>query len=54
MRLYGLVLYTVHEIIDWYPTREQAEQAIAQVLTDEPGFEGIVGVEAFELEIAQN
>lgn len=50
----GLALYTVNEIIDWYPTREQAEEAVAQVIADEPEFVGIVGVEAIELEIAPN
>lgn len=36
MRLYGLALYTVDEIIEWFPTREEAEEAVQAVVTDEP------------------
>ena len=38
MCLYGLALYTVGEIIEWYSAREEAVRA---VITDEPGFAGI-------------
>jgi hypothetical protein len=53
VRLYGLALYTVNEIIDWYSTREEAEEAVRHVIADEPGLAGIVGVETIELEIAR-
>lgn len=49
MKFFGLALYTVHEIIEWYPTPEEAEKAVRQVVADEPEFEGIVGVETVEL-----
>lgn len=34
MRLYGLALYTVDEIIEWYARREEAEEEVALVLRD--------------------
>jgi hypothetical protein len=54
VRLYGFALYTVEEIIEWFLTREEAEQAVRAVVTDEPGFAGIVGVEEIGLETAAN
>lgn len=54
MRLYGLALYTVDEIIEWFPTREEAEEAVQAVVTDEPEFAKIVGVEEIELDVAPN
>jgi hypothetical protein len=54
VRLYGLALYTVDEIIEWFSTREEAEEAVRQVITDEPGFVGIVGVETVELALSPN
>jgi hypothetical protein len=52
--LYGLADYTVNEILVWYGTREEAEEALARVLIDEPDWQAIVGVESVELEITLN
>jgi hypothetical protein len=46
MRLYGLADYTVNEVLEWFVTRQDAEDALVRVLQDEPDFEGIVGAEA--------
>jgi hypothetical protein len=40
MRFYGLADHTVGEAIELFPTREEAEAFLADVLTDEPGWEG--------------
>lgn len=53
MLLYGLALYTLKKNIEWYMTREDAETAGA-VVRDEPGFDGIVGVEKIELDLSRN
>jgi hypothetical protein len=37
------------EVIEFYATREEAEEAVRQVLTDEPEWVGLVGVEAVSL-----
>jgi hypothetical protein len=52
--LYGLADYLVDEIIEFYPSREAAEEALGQVLDDEPEWAEIVGVEAVEFELNSN
>lgn len=54
MRLYGLALYAVAEIIEWYSAREEAEEAVRAVVADEPDFAGVVGVEEVEIPLAQS
>jgi hypothetical protein len=54
VRLYGLALYTVDEIIEWYTTREEAEEAVRVVVSDEPDFAVLVGVEEIEFEAGPN
>jgi hypothetical protein len=34
--------------IDLYPSREAAEEALTQVLTDEPEFEGLLSIEPLD------
>jgi hypothetical protein len=46
---YGLADYSMQEIIEFYPSRAEAEQALADVLEDEPGWADIVGIERVEL-----
>ena len=40
------------EIVEFYRSREEAEQALHEVLTDEPAWEGQLGVEAVELPVS--
>jgi hypothetical protein len=54
MLFYGIADYTVNEILVWYVTREEAEDALARVLIDEPDWEPTVGVETVELKISSN
>ncbi|MEX2645455.1 MAG: hypothetical protein WD249_04255 [Gaiellaceae bacterium] len=54
VRLYGLALYAVAEIIEWYSAREEAEEAVRAVVADEPDFAGVVGVEEVEIPLAQS
>jgi hypothetical protein len=49
MIFYGLADYRLLEIIDSWPRREETEEALRQVLEDEPSWIGLVGVEAVEL-----
>jgi hypothetical protein len=43
---YGLADYRLGEIIEFYGSREAAEEAVRQVLEDEPEWVGAIGVEA--------
>jgi hypothetical protein len=40
------------DIEDWYPSREKAEATLAEILRDEPRFDGDLWVEAVEFELA--
>jgi hypothetical protein len=42
--LWGLTDHFVGEVIQVYGSREQAERALAAVLTDEPDWEGMIEV----------
>ena len=42
--LWGLADYFVDEVIELYRSREQAERALREVLTDEPEWEGMMEV----------
>jgi hypothetical protein len=41
---WGLADYFVDELIEVYPSREQAERALDNVLGDEPEWEGMLDV----------
>jgi hypothetical protein len=36
--LYGLADYTVNKVLEWYLTRQDADDALVRVLQDEPDF----------------
>ena len=42
--LWALADRFVDEVIDLYPSREQAERALRAVLTDEPEWEGMMEI----------
>lgn len=42
--LWGLADHFVDEVIELYRSREQAERALANVLRDEPEWEGMIEV----------
>jgi hypothetical protein len=42
--LWGLADYFVDEVIETYRSREQAEQALAKILIDEPEWEGMMEI----------
>jgi hypothetical protein len=42
--LWGLADYFVDEVIETYRSREQAERALAEILIDEPEWEGMMEV----------
>ena len=45
---YGLADHSVHEVIDFYARREEAEETLERVLEDEPGWAGMLEVVAVE------
>ena len=54
MTFYGLTDFRLAgselgEVIEFYSSREEAEEALRDVLTDEPEWEGELGVVAVEL-----
>ncbi len=51
---FGIADYELNEIIDFWPSRDDAEQALADVLRDEPEWVGMVGVESVEIELSAN
>jgi len=49
MIFWGLADHRVEEVIDFYPSREEAEETLKQVLQDEPGWAGVLEVVSVEL-----
>ena len=47
--LFGLADYLVHEIIEFYASREEAEEDLERVLRDEPDWRHILDVVEVEL-----
>jgi hypothetical protein len=50
MRFYGVADHTLGEAVELFPTQEQAEEFLAQVLADEPGWDGQLEVVEAELD----
>jgi hypothetical protein len=42
MLFWGLADFSVGEIVEFYPSREDAERALRDVLADEPQWEGML------------
>ena len=49
MRLYALIDASLPEPIDVYGSRKAAEQALAVLLADEPGWRSLLSIEPFDL-----
>ena len=54
MLIYALVDNRLAETVDLYPSREEAEQSLADVLTDEPCWASFMSVEPIELPTSPN
>jgi hypothetical protein len=50
MRFYGVADHTLGEAIELFSTREEAEAFLAEVLIDEPGWEGDLEVVELQLD----
>lgn len=50
MLIWGLASRELNEAIDLYPTRAEAEQAIVDVLADEPSWEELLFVTPMSLQ----
>jgi hypothetical protein len=49
MRVWGLASTRGNEVVEFFGSREEAQQALAQVLRDEPDWRNIVFLVAVEL-----
>lgn len=49
---YRMVGSELGEVIEFYSSREEAEDALRDVLTDEPGWEGLLAVEIVEFPVS--
>ena len=54
MILYGIASSLSRDVDDFYATREEAEAALAEVVADEPDFEGMLWVEPMAFELSLN
>jgi hypothetical protein len=54
MRLYALVSAETEKTVDFYPTMDEAEGALAECLTDEPEWATVLRVEPVEFETSPN
>lgn len=52
--VYALVSEEIGQVIDFYATREEAEGELRDALSDEPEWEGLLRVEAFNFETSAN
>jgi hypothetical protein len=52
--LYGIASSLSRDIDDFYVSREEAESALREILTDEPDFEGELWIEPIEFELSPN
>jgi hypothetical protein len=53
-RLYGLASRQSGDVDEWRPSREEAEQVLAEVLKDEPDLAGTLYIAEVELETSAN
>ncbi len=54
MIFYGLSDYRVEKVVDFYASREEAEQALREILTDAPGWRERLAVAAVKLVAADS
>ena len=50
MRVWGLVELELQEAVELYGSRSEADEALRQVLGDEPGWTSLLAVQPIELE----
>ncbi|MGH9320579.1 MAG: hypothetical protein ACRD3V_11930 [Vicinamibacteria bacterium] len=54
MRLYALISAETQKVVDFYPTTDAAETALAECLDDEPEWAEVLRVEAVEFEASSD
>lgn len=52
--VYGIASRVSRDVDDFYPTRDEAEATLADILADEPELEGALWVEPVELDLSPN
>ena len=52
--VYGIASRLSGDVDDFYATRDEAETALAQILADEPEFEGQLWVQGVAFEVSRN
>ena len=50
MRTWALVSRETSAVVEWFPSRTDADEALAAVLHDEPDWKGIVYVAEFDVD----
>jgi hypothetical protein len=54
MLLYALISDEIQAVVDFYPTRAEAEADLLDCLSDVPEWWDVLRVEAFEIETSAN
>ena len=44
MQTWALVSHETQSVVEWYPTRDEAADALAEILEDEPQWETVLDV----------
>jgi hypothetical protein len=52
--VYGIASSLSGDVEDFYATRDEAEATLAEILADEPDFEGQVWVQAVAFDVSRN
>ena len=52
--VYGIASRLSGDVEDFYTTRDEAEATLAQILADEPDFEGQLWVQGVAFEVSRN
>ena len=52
--VYGIASSLSGDVEDFYATRDEAEATLAEILADEPQFEGLLWVQGVAFEVSRN
>jgi hypothetical protein len=52
--LYGIASSLSRDLDDFYPSREEAEAALSEIVADEPDLEGMLWIEPIAFDLSAN
>jgi hypothetical protein len=52
--LYGIASSLSRDVDDFYPSREEAEATLAEIVADEPDLEGALWIEPVAFDLSSN